>query len=197
MKEKIIGITGPTGSGKGVVSEILAEKLGCRVIDADSLVRDMYSSPGCLCEAVRECFGNEVMREDGTVDRERLSAVAFSSSDNLEKLNKSVLPIISREVLGIMHESKKPIILDAPTLFESGLDKYCDIVIGVIAHRDSRLKRILSRDNIAYAKGKNRIDSQKSDEFYIERCDKIILNDGSFEQVREKVQKLIEERGLV
>ena len=197
MKKNMIGITGPTGSGKGTVTQMLSQKLNYSVIDADQVVRKRYMTPGTLCASVRAAFGDDVMHSDGTVDRNKLSRVVFTSESALEKLNEAVLPIIADEILQIAEKCNKNIILDGPTLFEAGLDKHCSIVIGVIAEKACRLDRIVARDHISLDRGKDRIDSQKSDEFYMQHCDKVIVNNGDLAHLEQQVQQLIDERSLI
>ena len=89
----VIGITGPSGAGKGVISGILSS-LGMRVIDADKVYHSMLIPPSPCLDAIRKNFGDEVFSPDGTLDRTVLSSVVFNSQKKLELLNSTFLGIV-------------------------------------------------------------------------------------------------------
>ena len=82
-------------------------------------------------------------------------------------------------------------LIDAPTLFESGLDSICDKTVAVLSKKEIRLKRILARDNISEPDALLRIDAGKSDEYYLSNADKIIYNDGNLEEFSEKFREFL------
>ena len=102
---------------------------------------------------------------------------AFASVDSTKLLNKTIFPyitkLVEKEIIG------DKVLLDAPTLFESGIDSLCDKTIAVLADRDIRLSRILARDNIAKDAALLRINAGKMDEFYKQRADYIIYNNSN------------------
>lgn len=187
----IIGITGGSGSGKSALSALFAAD-GFLVIDCDTLVHRLYGESKYI-NAVCAAFP-EVCAEYG-IDRKKLAAIVFSCPTELERLNKTVLPLISDAVMAEAEKGRghRGIILDAPTLFEAGLDKKCDLVIGVTADEDIRIARIAARDGISEAQAYARISSQKSDEFYRTHCDFTVCNNGARElcEVYSELRKKI------
>ena len=130
--KRIVGLTGPTGSGKSLIAKT-AETLGVRVVDCDAAGREAVErgTPGLA--ALVDAFGREILREDGTLDRKRLAALAFSSPENTERLNQTLLPYIVKLLKGRLTGDR--ILLDAPTLFESGMDSVCQETVAVLARR--------------------------------------------------------------
>mgnify|MGYP001148031281 CR=1 FL=1 len=126
----VVGLTGPTGAGKSSVTDV-AKNLGFKIIDCDALAR-LAVEKGSDVKA----FGDGVLNPDGTLNRKQLAALAFSASDKTELLNKTLLPHI---VKLIKAQIDVPLVLlDAPTLFESGADSLCeDGIVGKNAQREN------------------------------------------------------------
>ncbi len=189
----IIGLTGGTGTGKTSVSRYF-ESAGYDVIDYDLITREVYKkgSP-CLLE-IAEQFGDAIFTSDGELNRRALGAIVFADKKSLEKLNSIVYKYIIEHTEDIIENSKdKKLLLDAPTLFEAGLNKKCDRVIGVIAPKELRLERVMQRDNLERERVIDRINSQKDDDFYIKNCDYIINNNGSVSYLEAQALNIIRE----
>lgn len=189
----IIGLTGGTGTGKTSVSRYF-ESAGYDVIDYDLITREVYKkgSP-CLLE-IAEQFGDAILTSDGELNRRALGAIVFADKKSLEKLNSIVYKYIIEHTEDIIENSKdKKLLLDAPTLFEAGLNKKCDRVIGVIAPKELRLERVMQRDNLERERVIDRINSQKDDDFYIKNCDYIINNNGSVSYLEAQALNIIRE----
>ena len=184
----IIGLTGPTGAGKSSVT-VVAEALGFKVIDCDKLARVATEKGSDGLAAVVAAFGDTVLEADGTLNRAALAAAAFSTPQQTELLNKTLLPHI---VTLIKAELDVPLVLlDAPTLFESGADSLCDEVIVVLSGEQIRKNRIMQRDGIDESAAMLRIKAGKPDEFYIEKSDNIVYNDCELSVFNLKIQKLL------
>ena len=168
-----VGLTGPTGAGKSAASAA-ALKMGVKVIDCDLIARDAVKKGSKGLCALISVFGDDILLSDGQLNRTRLAERAFSSDENTALLNKTILPFISELVRQQMDCEK--ILLDAPTLFESGLDSVCDCTIAVLADEKVRLKRIIARDNLTLNEAKRRISAGKSDNFFIKNADYVIYN---------------------
>ena len=178
----IIGITGPSGAGKGTVSKYLKTTHGFKVIDADVVYHDIISAPSdCVIELV-ENFGKDILNEYGGIDRKALSKKVFGE-ENKEKLlllnnitHKYVALEINKLLSAYSKNGVEVCIIDAPLLIEAGINQICDRVIAVVAQKELRAKRIAKRDGIDEESALLRINSQKSDSFYSENCDFLLSN---------------------
>lgn len=175
----IIGLTGPTGSGKSSVSKT-AEALGFKVIDCDTVARKATEKGSDGLKALTAAFGEDILFNDGTLNRRLLANKAFSSKEKTQLLNDTIFPFIIKLIKAEIKDGDY--ILDAPTLFESGLDSICDRTVGILADSEIRLKRIIERDKLTINDAKVRMNAGKSDEFYLKNADFIIYNNAD-EQV--------------
>ncbi len=195
----VIGVTGPSGAGKGVLSNILSS-LGMRIIDADRVYHEVITPPSeCLCELARE-FGNQILNEDGTLDRKVLASIVFDekNKDLLLRLNSISHRYVSERIKAIIDAHKAQdeqfCVIDAPLLIEAGLCNACDLTIAVLADKNTRLERISKRDGISRDAAAARINSQKSDEFYISSTDCVVYNNTDVEKMRAGVIRILRDR---
>lgn len=184
----IIGLTGPTGAGKSSASSV-AEKLGFKIIDCDKLARVAVEKGTDGLQSLVVAFGEDILNIDGTLNRKALAKKAFAEKEKTELLNKTILPhivkLVERESVG------DKILLDAPTLFESGIDSMCDSTVAVLCDTEIRLSRIMKRDGIDKESAMLRIGAGKTDEFYNQNADYIIYNNGDSEVFCENFKKII------
>lgn len=193
---KIIGVTGPTGSGKSTITAYLKGK-GCYIIDADRLGRQaLQKGSDCL---VQTCvaFGDDILNADGTLNRQLLAKKAFSTPENTQRLNNITHPWICMQVIKIIDDIRKsasnPVIMfDAAVLFESKMDVLCDSVIAVVAPLEIRKERIMKRDNLTPENADIRINAQNKDEFYISRADYVIDGGLPLEEKYMRVDEIID-----
>lgn len=186
----IVGLTGQSGSGKTTVCQVFRDN-GFEVINADTIAREVMT-PGekCLSE-VSEFFSKDnVISEDGTLNRSRLAEIVFTDEAKLGLLNSITYPHITERILNnikkLAESGSKFILLGAPTLFESHADDFCDLVISVLSRRESRIQRIMQRDSISREKAENRLNSQLTDEFFMNNSDYIIKNNKSISVLKDK-----------
>ena len=184
----IIGLTGPTGAGKSTAAKI-AEDLRFQVIDCDLCAREAVIKDSGGYYAVISSFGEDILDENKEIVRKRLAKKAFSSKESTELLNRTLFPFIIRIVKEKINSDF--VLIDAPTLFESGLDSICDKTVAVLSKKEIRLKRILARDTISEPDALLRISAGKSDEYYLSKADKIIYNDGNLEEFSEKFREFL------
>lgn len=186
----IIGLTGPTGAGKSTVSAA-AEQFGLRVVNCDLLARKAVEKGTEGLKALTAVFGNGILEKDGSLNRKELAAVAFKTPENTELLNKTLLPHIVKLVKE--ETNSKNALLDAPTLFESGLNSECVKTIAVLADKKLREERITARDNITKQQALLRINAGKSDDFYKTHADCIIYNNGDENAVITRFSNILKE----
>lgn len=176
---KIIGLTGGIGSGKSYVAQVL-RSMGYAVIDADAVCRDIYTPGGECLREVAQAFGDGILNPDGTLDRGGLAAIVFADSAALERLNsiahRYIREKMEEQIAAFTKKGEKGIILDAPQLFEAGINGRCDAVIAVIAPLEQRLARIAERDGMSEADARARIAAQHDDGFFRENADYVIDN---------------------
>ena len=182
----VVGLTGQTGAGKSTVSKIFAAN-GFAVIDADRVARKIVDKGTKCLDEISDLFGQEVINEDGTLNRKGLAGIVFSDKSKLEALNTITYPYITGEILRQIRvhslKGEKLILLDAPTLFESRADDFCEIIISVLADADIREKRIISRDGLTAEQARRRMNSQLDEEFFRSHSDYIIRNNGGMDTV--------------
>lgn len=177
---RVIGLTGPTGSGKSTAADVW-KMHGGAIIDTDRLAR-VAVSPGSAClDALVETFSDAILLPNGELDRAELAKRAFSSPENTDKLNRITHPYIleltKQQIERAAERGHSIAVVDAPLLFESGFDALCEEVVTVIAQRDTRIKRIRKRDKITVEQAQARIDVQKEDAFYCRQGVSVLTND--------------------
>jgi len=157
---KIIGVTGPSGAGKGLFCSYLAE-FGCTVIDCDKIAHSVTKKGSeCLNELVK-AFGAEILAKDGRLNRRKLAKIAFSDPKKTEMLNAITHPAILKIIDDKIEKAKSTVALDAPLLYEGGLDKICDIVAVIDADQETRLDRIIKRDRLTREAALTRLKAKK------------------------------------
>jgi len=196
---KIIGVCGRSGSGKGYVSRMFS-LFGIPSIDTDAVYKDIISG-GARTECVGElvsAFGSTIVDDEGNLLKRKLANIVFAdgAAHKLRMLNQITHKYILAETLRILGEykkmGKKTAIIDAPVLFESGFDYYCDIKLCVTAPEDILVERICRRDGIAEFEARMRLDKQMSVSRLRELCDAEILNDGKADviaQIKDMIEK--------
>lgn len=192
----VIGLTGQTGAGKSTISRIFADN-GFSVINADTVAREVVEAGSPCLEEIHDFFGDSIINENGSLNRKSLGAIVFSDKTKLETLNTIIYPYITGAILRHIREcsanGKKLILLDAPTLFESRADDFCEIIISVLADADIRKERIILRDGLTAEQAQKRMDSQLSEEFFEGHSDYIIHNNGELDAVY-KISKELSDR---
>lgn len=192
MKHNVIGLTGQTGAGKSTVAAMAAE-LSCRIISADAVAREALQKGSPVLRELAEIFGEDIIDRDGSCRRSVLAQRAFSTPENTELLNRTTHPWILRRTEELIAECEpdKPVIFDAPQLFESGGEVLCRKVIAVVAPKELRLQRIMERDGISQQSALLRINAQHDEVYYTARADFVINGALPLLQVRKETEAII------
>lgn len=193
-KLKIIGITGGTGCGKTTALREL-EAMDALVIDCDALYHEMLDTNAQMLADIERSFPGTVT--DGVLDRKALGATVFSNEAALEDLNA-----ITHHYIGIEVDKKlrawamaggTVAAIDAIALIESGLGDKCLAVIGIVAEKATRIERIMKRDGISYEYAMMRVNAQYPNEYFEQKCDRVLHNDGDREAFRKQCKNLFKE----
>lgn len=180
-----IGLTGPTGAGKGFVGEEL-KKRGFKIIDCDYYVRKAEEKGSPVLEELAAEFGDDILT-DGELNRRLLAQRAFESKEKTDALNRIVHP----KVIELCRQQADGLcVLDAPQLFEANAQDDCYKVITVVAPDEMRLERILKRDNLTARQAFIRMNAQFDNDYYIKRSDYVIYNDGR--DIINQIDKIME-----
>lgn len=191
---KIIGITGGTGCGKTTALNEL-ERRGALLIDCDAVYHRMLETDRPMLDEIEKYFPGAVV--DGKLDRKTLGAVVFTDEEALRDLNIITHRHINLEIRRVLREHAMNggtlAAIDAIELFSSGLAKRCTATVGVIAGRDVRISRIMRRDGISREYAMMRVNAQRPNEYFIQKCSRVLENNGSQEEFIERCRKTFEE----
>jgi len=189
-KAIIVGLTGTSGAGKSLVAEEL-KKYGYAVVDADAIAHLATEKGSPLLPKLANVFGEDILNEDGSLNRKLLAERAFSSPEKTRLLNVTTHPeivrLINKKIQGAFFDGYEAVIIDAPQLFESNLSNDCNFIVSVIAPKEQRIKRIMERDGITAKEAESRISAQKTDDFFKQNSDLYIENDGDLESLKQFV----------
>lgn len=192
---KILGLTGGSGTGKSAACTAFA-RLGCGVIDADATYRTLCDTCEPMLKEIQNVFG-DVFSTNGKLDRKKLGAIVFADAQKLQQLNAITHPYIRQAARDAFAAYNKRgcllCIYDAPVLFEGQMETLCDKTCAVLAARNTRIARIVARDAITEEYAALRIDAQKDDAFYRERCDYVVQNDADLDTLYTQVRKIYED----
>jgi dephospho-CoA kinase len=172
-----IGLTGGIGSGKTTVARIF-EVLGIPVYYADQAAKDLMNQDPELKNKIISGFGPQSYKE-GKIDRPFLASRVFGDAEKLALLNSFVHPATIRDAEAWMKRQTTPYaVKEAALIFEGGLEKYFDYVIGVSAPEYLRLERAMQRDQTSAENVLQRMQQQMDENEKISQCDFVIVNDG-------------------
>ena len=186
---KIIGLTGGIGSGKTTVANYF-KSFGIPLYIADDEARKIMKSADII-EAIKNSFGDAIF-ENEILNRDKLAKIVFNNPKKLEKLNNIVHPAVKNhfEQWLMQNQSAPYVIYEAAILFESGRYKDCDLIVTVVAPMESRIERVIKRDNSTRELVLKRINAQWTDEERILKSDFIIENISS-ETTKLEVDRIL------
>ena len=191
--KKIIGLTGPSGAGKSTAAKAFLS-CGAHVLDGDIVARRVVEKGMPALSELTDAFGADVLLPNGELDRKKMAEIAFSTPENLHKLNSITHKYIIAEIKQEIKDSAKTVfVIDAAALFESGLDGICDATVAVTANKESRLARIMARDKLSAHEAEARISAQPKDDFYVLKSRYHIENDGDAAALSRFVSCILKE----
>lgn len=172
---KIIGLTGGIGSGKTTIANHF-KKANIPVYIADDEARKITQSPEVLDE-IKKTFGDSIF-DDAILNREKLSKIVFNDPEKLKQLNAIIHPAVRKHFQDwvLNHKNAPFVIYETAILFESGSYKNCDLIIMVTAPIESRIQRVIQRDNTTREQVLKRIKAQWNDDQRIAKSDFVVEN---------------------
>jgi dephospho-CoA kinase len=189
-----VGLTGGIGAGKSEVSRLLVEH-GAVLIDADRIAREVVApgTPGLA--AVVAAFGEDVLAEDGSLDRPKLGAIVFADPEKLAVLNGIVHPLVGERSRALEEAAAEDAVVvhDVPLLTENGLAPLYDLVVVVDADPATQLDRLVRLRGMTEQDARARMAAQATREQRREIADLVVDNDVPLEELRRRVKEVWDE----
>lgn len=197
---RVIGVTGGVGSGKSFVLNYLEEHFDARVVKADD-VGHLLMMPGQACyEPVIKLFGDWIVREDGSLDRDAIAQIVFDKKDMLKKLNGIIHPAvknyIKKEVKRSQREGTEFFFIEAALLIEDNYDEIYDEMWYIYCEKEVRMERLRRERGYSEEKIQRMMENQMSEEEFESRCDFQLYNDEdvshTYLQIERRMRKYYE-----
>lgn len=193
---KKIGLTGGIGSGKSTVAKLLDHE-GFPVVDADKIAREIMEPGSPVLDEVAAAFGDDLINEDGSLDRGELARRAFVDKPSTEKLNSITHPAIraesERRFAAAEAAGEPAVIYDMPLLVELGMHRAMDLTVVVDVDAEERVRRLTMSRGLDEADARARIAQQIDDATRTAAADVIIDNNGDEENLKPQVEKLVQQ----
>ncbi|WP_404453832.1 dephospho-CoA kinase [Oceanobacillus kapialis] len=190
----VIGLTGSIASGKSTVSRMFAD-LNIPVIDADKISRVVVNPEEPAYTKIVETFGESILHEDKSLNREKLGSIIFADASKREKLNSIVHPAVRERMLAkrdaYVEAGEPAVVMDIPLLFESNLTHFVDKTLVVSVTESVQLKRLMNRNGYSEQEAEQRIKSQLSLEEKAKKADAVIDNNGTKQYTYEQLERLL------
>ncbi|MCL2571494.1 MAG: dephospho-CoA kinase [Defluviitaleaceae bacterium] len=191
----IIGITGISGSGKTAAARILAD-IGGFVVDADPLAHELMKKGRHAYDEIIDFFGTSILGTDGEIHRPALGKVVFEDNEKLSRLEAIIHPKVITKTMELIEDARNEgysfAVIDAPLLIEAGMDKYCDSTWLITANHETKIKRIMKRDNITRDVAAKRLASRQGDEALKPHVHIVIENNNDFADLAVRVKSALE-----
>lgn len=194
---RVIGITGSSGSGKTTVCKIIKKLYNSEILDVDKVAKELSNDVNSdYYREMVKLFGKECLLEDNMLNRKKIAEIIYQDEAKRESLNNLTFNYVVKKMKKDLSKIKDKdlVIIDAPLLYEAGVDKLCDKVIAIIAEKSNKVKRICLRDGIDELFAKKRLLIQNEDDFYINKADYVIYNNKDFKELEESIKKVLEEK---
>lgn len=190
----VVGITGGTGSGKTTALDTLKDR-GALVIDCDAVYHQLLAGSEEMLSEIEDSFPGTV--KGGILDRKALGGLVFKDAEALKKLNMVTHKYVGAEVDRLLREHAMNggtlAAIDAIELISSGVSNRCDVTVGIVADRETRIRRIMERDSISRQYAESRVDAQRNEGYFRENCGYILENNSDREEFKNICNKFFKE----
>lgn len=190
----IIGITGGTGCGKTTLLNLIAQQGGL-ILDCDAIYHELLRTDKELLAAIGNRFPGVV--ENGALNRKKLGSIVFADENALLDLNRITHMAVKAEVLRRLETAPKLAAIDAIGLFEGGLAELCHVTVAVTAPEEDRIQRLMKRDGISEDYARARIRAQHKEDWFRERCDYVLTNDGKIDAFATNCLAFLDTLGIM
>ena len=197
----ILGITGGIGTGKSTVLDILKTEYNAYILEADKVAHLLMMPGKSAFNEIVATFGEDILTEDGEIDRNILGKRVMSESSSLEKLNSIVHPAVKEYIIQDISEKRRVLldqsdntekqnlyVIEAALLIQDGYKEICDEIWSVITSEDIRIERLIASRGYTEEKAKSFIKNQASDEYFISNSDRVLYNNGSSEELMTAIK---------
>ncbi len=193
----VIGVTGGVGAGKSFVLSIIEEEFDAKLLYADEIAHQLTEPEHSCYERIVEEFGTGILKEDKTIDRNKLAEIVFGDLSALKKLNHIVHPMVKEYIQGeisciLLEDPAKIIVIEAALLIEDHYEEICDEIWYVKADEEIRRKRLKENRNYTDERIDKIIKSQLKESEFEKNCQKIINNNGNIEKTRQEIKNALE-----
>ena len=192
----IVGLTGGIVSGKSTVASMFRD-LGAKIIDADKLGHSVILPNKPAWKKIVKIFGKDILKNDLTIDREKLGKTVFTNQTLLKKLNEITHPEITKLIKKEINLAKnktnnqeKVLIIDAALIYETKIDRFMDKIIVVYIDKDEQIKRLIKRNNLSKDEALQRVRSQIPMKEKAKMADYVIDNNDTLDKTKEQVEKM-------
>ena len=189
----VIGLTGGIGTGKSEVTRLLGS-LGAVVINADQVGHEAYKPDSESWKDVIKAFGEDILRPNREIDRQKLGAIVFGDPDQLAKLNRIMHPrmarIVSEKLESLRDQGTEVVVVEAALLFEAGWDSLVDEVWATDSPVETVIKRLQARSGMSAEEALKRIESQMDRSERLSRAQVIVDNGGDVADLETTVDRL-------
>lgn len=196
----IIGLTGSIATGKSTVATMLKNK-GYAIVDADEIARQVVEPGSPVLSEITEVFGQEVLKADGSLDRELLGHRIFTNEEERKKLNAIMHPAVRKEMLRQKDEwllnGARTVIMDIPLLFESKLQSFVEKVLVVSVSPSIQRARLMERNHLTEEEADARIRSQMPIAEKEDLADAVIFNNGTREETEVQLTSILQQWGAL
>lgn len=195
----IIGLTGSIASGKSTVAKML-EEMNFPIVDADQVARVVVEPGKPALQEIIEQFGEEILLEDGSLNRQKLGDIIFHNPSKRAILNNIMHPAIRKEMLSQrdywIEQGAEVVIMDIPLLFESKLQHFVEKILVVSVLEDTQLTRLMERNQLSEEDAKARISSQLPLSVKEAGADAVIYNNDSIDKTKEQLLYILKQWGI-
>ncbi len=189
--KRMIGVTGGVGAGKSQVLEILEKDYHAHVILSDQVARELMEPGMEGYRLVREYLGDEILREDGCIDRPRMSQVIFGDQEKLLKVNQLTHPLVWKEILRRIDESPRSLQIVETALPEKQFRDICQEIWYVYTSEENRVRRLQESRGYDREKCAQVMKSQAADEEFRSMATAVIDNNGSIQALKAQIARLL------